>query len=350
MLRPNDEGHFEGKDVMANDWPTVSLAQVLKQNLECVDELEDRNYQRLSVKLYGKGVEVGETVHSSSVVMKRHQIAKVGQVVLSMMWGKKGSIGVIPTSGEGAIVTTNFYLFDVDTAKIKLAYLDWVLRANCLEDQLMLVARGTASNATTRPKQLLAYTIPLPPLAEQQRIVARIEELARRVEEARGLRREAVGEAEALHGSMAAEALNRLSSAPRKTLGDICEVRGGLQKSPARIPRDHPTPYLTDAHVQRNRINISSDFRYFEVSPEELERWRLEAGDLLIIDGNGSADQIGRVALFRGEIKDCVHQNHVIRARPNRNIAEPEYLNIYIFWNYTLSTSSRWRRRMRIAC
>lgn len=116
----------------------------------------------------------------------------------------------------------------------------------------------------------------------------------------------------------------------RKTIGEICEVRGGIQKSPARTPKDHPTPYLTVAHVQRNRINATSDFRYFEVSPDELERWRLLSGDLLIIEGNGSADQIGRVALFRGEIENCVHQNHVIRARPDQTIVFPDYLNIYL--------------------
>jgi len=51
---------------------------------------------------------------------------------------------------------------------------------------------------------------------------------------------------------------------------------------------------------------------------------------VLIIEGNGSADHIGRTAIFRGEIEDCVHQNHVIRIRPNRNIIEPDYLNLYL--------------------
>jgi type I restriction enzyme, S subunit len=49
--------------------------------------------------------------------------------------------------------------------------------------------------------KLLAMKIPLPPLSEQQRIVARIEELAARIEEARGLRRQAVEESEALVSS-----------------------------------------------------------------------------------------------------------------------------------------------------
>jgi type I restriction enzyme S subunit len=50
----------------------------------------------------------------------------------------------------------------------------------------------------------------------------------------------------------------------------------------------------------------------------------------LIIEGNGSAEQIGRAALFRGEVDPCVHQNHVIRIRPDQRLIDPEYLNEYL--------------------
>jgi type I restriction enzyme S subunit len=62
----------------------------------------------------------------------------------------------------------------------------------------------------------------------------------------------------------------------------------------------------------------------------ELDRWRLMAGDVLIIEGNGSALQIGRTALFRGELENCVHQNHVIRIRPDRTLLLGEFLNLFL--------------------
>jgi type I restriction enzyme S subunit len=84
------------------------------------------------------------------------------------------------------------------------------------------------------------------------------------------------------------------------------------------------------AHVQRNQIDLSIGLRYFEVSQSELERLRLILGDLLIIEGNGSLEQIGRSAIFNGEVENCVHQNHVIRARPNRECVLPKYLNAFL--------------------
>ncbi len=54
----------------------------------------------------------------------------------------------------------------------------------------------------------------------------------------------------------------------------------------------------------------------FELTRDELERLRLRYGDLLIVEGNGSRSEIGRCAMWRGEVNDCVHQNHIIRVRP----------------------------------
>jgi type I restriction enzyme S subunit len=113
------------------------------------------------------------------------------------------------------------------------------------------------------------------------------------------------------------------------SLEAVSEVSGGVQKGPHRAPNANPVRYLTVAHVQANKI-LTNDPRYFELSADELERWRLKAGDLLVVEGNGSAEQIGRTALFKGEIPECVHQNHLIRVRPNTAQVAPEFLNVFL--------------------
>jgi type I restriction enzyme S subunit len=98
-------------------------------------------------------------------------------------------------------------------------------------------------------------------------------------------------------------------------IGSIFEVAGGIQKTPAREPRSNPYPYLGVGNVYRGRLDLSN-IKQFELLPGELERRRLESGDILVIEGNGSFNEIGRCAKWTGEIADCVHQNHVIRCRP----------------------------------
>jgi type I restriction enzyme S subunit len=99
------------------------------------------------------------------------------------------------------------------------------------------------------------------------------------------------------------------------SVGDAFDVVGGIQKTPARTPGKNACPYLRVENVQRGRLDLSR-MEMFELQPGELERWRLEPDDLLIIEGNGSQREIGRCALWRGEVNNCVHQNHIIRCRP----------------------------------
>ena len=73
-----------------------------------------------------------------------------------------------------------------------------------------------------------------------------------------------------------------------------------------------------------------ADVHQIELFDGELHRLRLQTGDLLVVEGNGSASQIGRAALWDGSISDCVHQNHLIRVRPGP-VLLPEYLEAT--WN-----------------
>jgi type I restriction enzyme S subunit len=312
---------------MIRQWPLVKLAEVLTQFTDYIEAPEPREYKKLSVKLYGKGVVLDSPADGMALKMKRHQLAKAGQVILSEIWGKKGAIGFVPSEGEGALCTSHFFLFDVRADKLDRRWLRALFDANYLQMQLDAEAKGTTGYAAVRPKTLLACEIPLPPLSEQRRIVARIEELAAQINEARTLRQQAAEEAEALIGAKASELFGKCLE--RRAIDALAEVRGGIQKGPHRAPGANPVRYLTVAHVHRNRILTDSP-RYFEVSPDELQRWRLVRGDVLIIEGNGSADQIGRTALFRGEIENCVHQNHVIRIRPNQQRVSSEFLNTFL--------------------
>lgn len=113
------------------------------------------------------------------------------------------------------------------------------------------------------------------------------------------------------------------------TLGEIAFIQGGIQKQPKRMPRDNAFPFLRVANVMRGKLDLSEVHR-IELFGDELSRLRLEPGDLLIVEGNGSPAEIGRLAIWDGSIPDCVHQNHIIRARLRDTIL-PAYVAAY--WN-----------------
>ncbi len=112
------------------------------------------------------------------------------------------------------------------------------------------------------------------------------------------------------------------------TMDQVTRIQGGIQKQPSRAPKHHSFPYLRVANVLRGRLDLS-EVHNIELFGDELNVLRLQCGDLLIVEGNGSKNEIGRSALWNGAIKNAVHQNHIIRAR--LVAGEPQYLDYY--WN-----------------
>lgn len=114
------------------------------------------------------------------------------------------------------------------------------------------------------------------------------------------------------------------------SLGALTDVQGGIQKQPSRAPKNFAFPFLRVANVHRGRLDLTEMHQIELLGDIELERLRLLAGDLLIVEGNGSPSEIGRMAVWDGSVEDCVHQNHLIRARPATHVL-PEWIEG--FWN-----------------
>ena len=97
-------------------------------------------------------------------------------------------------------------------------------------------------------------------------------------------------------------------------LGNISDVSGGLTKNQKRNSLPRKMKYLRVANVYSDKI-LTDDVYKIGVTEGEAKKVALEVGDLLIVEGNGSIEQIGRVAVWEGELPACGHQNHLIRVR-----------------------------------
>jgi len=102
-------------------------------------------------------------------------------------------------------------------------------------------------------------------------------------------------------------------------LSELAEISGGITKNSKRSALPIQRPYLAVANVYANRLDLEK-VSTIGVSEGELGRAELKDGDLIVVEGNGSLSQLGRVALWRGEIKGCLHQNHLIKVRPGEEV------------------------------
>lgn len=114
-----------------------------------------------------------------------------------------------------------------------------------------------------------------------------------------------------------------------QTVDDVLHVTGGVTLGRKLGSRKLLSkPYLRVANVQRGHLELEH-IKEVEVPEDELEKYLLQSGDLLITEG-GDWDKVGRTATWRDELPECLHQNHVFRARAVVSDWEPRWAEMYL--------------------
>lgn len=223
----------------------------------------------------------------------------------------------------------------VDGRLVLPEYLAYIWNADCTRAQLEPWARTTAGIYKVTQDHLAMVSLAIPPLAEQRRIVAELERRLSHLDAAAGgldvaIRRLAVARRAVLNCLVDGSLVGADASLWRTVLvGDVCDVKGGIQKQPKRKPQNNSYPFLRVANVGRGTLDLAEVHR-IELFGREIETYRLQKGDLLVVEGNGSIGHIGRAAVWDGSIENCVTQNHLIRVRAGEDVV-PEFLGLT--WN-----------------
>jgi type I restriction enzyme S subunit len=336
--------------------------------------------------------------------LTRHSY-KPGDVVLTKLGNPLGKACVVPESFDDGIIVADIVRLRLNHGFIDKQFLVYSINAQQIARQLKSLTKGT-----TRPRVNLGHVrnlaLVLPPLPEQHRIVAKIEELFSELdkgvenfkiarEQLKVYRQSVLKYAfegklteqwrkehafelepvEVLLKKIKAERERRyqqqleewqqaartgkrilkpakpkelppltegeLAELPKlpdgwgwNMLASLADVTGGITKNPERNRFPIKIPFLRVANVYANRLDLA-EIHLISVNEQELRRVLLERGDLLVVEGNGSVEQIGRAAIWRGEIEGCAHQNHLIKVRATRYVY-PEYC-----LHFLLSTQGR---------
>ena len=184
---------------MSKAWPLVKLGEVIRQRKEFITIDDTQEYMRCRVQLHAKGIVLRDRVTGSEIKTKQQQVCQAGEFLVAEIDAKVGGYGIVPDELENSIVSSHYFLFTLDHSKLNTKFLDYYSQTPAFREQVN--AKGSTNYAAIRPHEVLNYTIPLPHLAEQQRIVAKIERLAGKIEEAITHKKEIVKEySSMLHG------------------------------------------------------------------------------------------------------------------------------------------------------
>lgn len=113
------------------------------------------------------------------------------------------------------------------------------------------------------------------------------------------------------------------------TLAAVAAIDGGITKDQKRerTPTMGEVPYLRVANVQRGYLDLE-EIKTIWAEAEEIDALQLRKGDILFNEG-GDRDKLGRGWVWNGEIEECIHQNHVFRARPCLPHVESKFVSFH---------------------
>jgi len=173
---------------MRNNWEIVKLGNLIKHRIGFISIDDFHNYKLCRVQTKVQGVVLREEKQGFEIKTKKQQFCKTDDLIFAEMDARFGGYGIIPAELDGAIVSSHYFLYEINHSELEKKYLEYCLTQPWFLAQVE--AKGSTNYAAIRPYQVLEYEIPLPPLAEQKRIVEKIESVQKRIEQIRKVRAE----------------------------------------------------------------------------------------------------------------------------------------------------------------
>lgn len=168
--------HLLGKDMGYTDrYSIVSIGDIIDKCHCPIEIKDDIQYKQITLKTNGGGAVLRGTKWGKDIKTKKQYIASDGQFIMSKIDARNGAFGIITKDLDGAVVTSDFPLFNVDTTKILPEYLALVASTKEFAQFAQSCSRGTTNRQRIDMNLFLSQQIPLPSLSEQKAIVSAYE-------------------------------------------------------------------------------------------------------------------------------------------------------------------------------
>jgi type I restriction enzyme S subunit len=162
---------LESKFSYNENFELTPIGKFLTRNKTPLDIQDTKDYKRVTIKVNNGGIFLRDIESGKNIGTKKQFLIKKGQFLLSKIDARNGAFGVVPEEVDGAIITGNFWTFDVDYSKINPYFLALITTTPEFIRFSENASNGTTNRHYLQEDLFLAQKIPLPPLSEQNRIV-----------------------------------------------------------------------------------------------------------------------------------------------------------------------------------
>ena len=248
----------------------VSLRELISHRKEFIEIKPDETYARCRVQTSARGVVLRDRVEGATIKTKKQQVCRSGEFLVAEIDAKMGGYGVVPSELDGAIVSSHYFLYQVDETRLLRSYLDWYSKTPKFFEQVK--ARGSTNYAAIRPDAVLDFKIPLPPVELQNEIVERLTTAEADVKAALDLQESVADDRKALLFSL----LNgpRHAPHPRVPFGQVARLKNSNILVEPNVEYGFAGVYSFGKGVFKGASKLGSEFSYKSLS-------RIHQGDFI---------------------------------------------------------------------
>ena len=164
-------------------YPTAKLLEVLTQSDEKIIVQDNKEYDRITVRLGGKGITLRDHVKGSLIGTKKQSVVHAGQLVVSKIDGRSGAMAIVPGEFDGAIVTPDFPVFDINTNRVLPDYLLLTICHPAMLQSITATSSGSTGRRRLSVERFLNMQIALPSVSEQEKLMSNIRRIREEQEE-----------------------------------------------------------------------------------------------------------------------------------------------------------------------
>jgi len=261
---------------MQSNVPRVKLGEVLTHRGDFITVNDLQLYRRVTAQLHAKGIILRDEIDGSLIKTKKQRVCRAGDFLVAEIDAKLGGFGIVPPYLEGSIVSSHYFLFEIDETKLEREYLDFFIRTE--EFQKQITARGSTNYAAIRPPDVLQLEIPLPSVKEQRRIVATLERLFNDVNAARKERAASIKELETLQSQIKNTAFPKPHTT---TVGEFVRFQTGYAFKSEWFSEEG-IRLVRNANIGHGNIDWSDTMRIPESLRKQFGNFELRMGDILV--------------------------------------------------------------------
>jgi type I restriction enzyme, S subunit len=302
---------------MTRAWPLVRLGDVLLRHKDSLDIEDDEGYTRLTIRMNGQGVGIRDKVCGREIGTKRQFRVKAGQFLLSKIDARNGAFGLVPNDCDNAIVTGNFWAFDISTDRVVPRFIDLLTKTTLFVDYSIKASSGTTNRLYLQEEKFAEQQIELPPIEEQKKIVARIDTVQQKMQAADKLRASIDKDIASLLAVRFQETLKQAPLLPMREVAPL--VRRNVQLEPNQQYKE------LGARSFGKGLFVKPDFDA-DAATWEKPVW-IKVGD--IVFSNIKAWE-GAIGVAKPEHDGFIASHRYLTAVVKPEVALPEYLLYYL--------------------